>query len=90
MASDFTPRYPDDTPEEEVFIPFTQSEFYDVIYAAREAQIRFKRLRTQLRNEPLNEYNEWKIDDCTDSINHYKSMEQWLKNKYHLAYNEHW
>ncbi len=45
--SEFTPRYPQEGGDVEAFITFGKDEFYDLVYAAREAEIRFKRLRTK-------------------------------------------
>ena len=96
--SEFTPEYPrDEDTNEEVSIGFTRAEFYDVIYAAREAEIRFKRLRTKTREESSSHLteeeanrNQYVIEECNEKIAHYKSMETWLKNKYRDAYGEYW
>ena len=92
--TEFIPQFPrDEDTDEEVMIGFTRSEFYDVVYAARSAQIRYKRLRTQVRKNVENldvEYVSWKIDDCTEMIRHYNAMEDWLRNKYYQAFGENW
>ncbi len=90
--SEFTPRYPFEN-EVEASISFTKSEFYDLVYAAREAEIRFARLRTKTRNEKDEmdaEDYDYKIEECNASIDHYKSMEMWLRNKYREVFNEEW
>ena len=93
--SEFTPRYPHEGGDVEASITFSKDEFYDLVYAAREAEIRFKRLRTktygeQARDEIDDETFQYRVDECNESIAHFKSMEAWLKNKYHESFGEHW
>ena len=93
--SEFTPRYcdPDGSDDVEAFISFTKGEFYDLVYAAREAEIRFKRLRTKTwaeKDELDPETYEYRIEDCNEGIAHYMNMEKWLKDKYHEAFGEYW
>ena len=68
---------------------FSKDEMNDLIYAAREAEIRFKRARTEFRkgNES---YSSWDPEDLEYNINHYKEMEQMLKDKYREAFGEYW
>ena len=90
--NEFTPRYPQDDDREEL-ISFSKSEFYDLIYAARDAHIRYKRLRTQVRENASQadpDYVSWKIDDCTEAIEHYNAMEDWLRKKYREAFGVYW
>ena len=93
--SEFTPRYrdPKGGDDVEAFISFTKAEFYDLVYAAREAEIRFKRLRTKTYAEELEtdpEVYQYRIEDCNEGIAHYKAMEKWLKDKYREAFGEYW
>ena len=93
--SKFTPRYrdPNGSDDVEAFISFNKAEFYDLVYSAREAEIRYKRLRTKIRNEKDEmdpESYDVRIEDCNESIAHFKSMEVWLRGKYREAFNEEW
>ena len=91
--SEFTPRYPQDGGDVEAMVSFSKDEFYDLVYAAREAEIRFKRLRTKTnaeKDEMDAEDYDYKIEECNESIAHYKSMEKWLRNKYYQAFGENW
>ena len=91
--SEFTPMYPrENDTGEEVMVGFTQSEFYEVVYAAREAQIRYKRLRSKYREDDTldDDTKKYRTEDCTIMIGHYKSMEMWLCDKYLQAYGENW
>ena len=56
---------------------FNQDEYYDLIYAAREATIRFKRARTEFRkgNEA---YSQWDEETLEERITHYTSLEDRL------------
>ena len=89
----FSPRYTHEGGDVEAAITFTKDEFYDVIYAAREAEIRFKRLRTKTYAEKYEmdaEDYAYKIQECNESIAHFKAMETWLKVKYLDAFGEDW
>ena len=91
--SEFTPRYPQEGGDVEASITFGKDEFYDLVYAAREAEIRFKRLRTKTyaeKDEMDPEDYDYKIEECNESIAHFKSMEAWLKNKYRKSFGETW
>ena len=68
---------------------FSKDEMNDLIYAAREAEIRFKRARTEYRaGNPS--YSQWHPEDLEYNIKHYKGMEQMLKDKYREAFGEYW
>ena len=97
----FTPRYTHDGGDVEADITFTKDEFYDLIYAAREAEIRFKRLRTKTWSEQAEaeakvpgcrladeHLYEDRIMECNENIKHFKAMEAWLKVKYLNAFGE--
>ena len=87
--SEFTPRYPHEGGDVEASITFGKDEFYDLIYAAREAEIRFKRLRKCVRRGD-EDCTHWNEESINDEIAHFKSMEAWLKNKYREAFGEYW
>ena len=91
MTDDFTPRY--DYGYEKKCVMMTQSEMYDLVYAAREAEIRFKRLRTKTRAEKDTmdeETYQYRITDCNENIRHYKRMERMLKVRYEDTFGEAW
>ena len=68
---------------------FTQQEAYDLVYAAREAQIRYRRARTEKRKgNPA--YQLWDDDTLDEYIAHYKEMEQMLQDKYQQTFGEPW
>ena len=70
-------------------IEFTQDEFDDLIYAAREAHIRFKRARTEMnRGNP--HYQMFDIDSLNADIAHYTAVENSLREKYAAAFGETW
>ena len=50
-------------------------EWNDIFYACREAQIRFKRLRTKLYQGENPDFSIWSIDECDGYIAHYKALE---------------
>ena len=52
-----------------------EQEFNDLFYAAREAQIRFKRLRTRIW-EGEHDTGIWCADDCNQKIAHYEALER--------------
>ena len=56
---------------------FTQDEYDTLIEAAREAQIRFKRARTELRSGNP-QYSHWHEDSLNESIDKFKALEQLL------------
>ena len=80
---DDTPTSPGST----TTISFTKEEVDDLIYAAREATIRFKRARTEFRkgNE---EYAHWDEEVLREKIMHYANLEATLKAKYEAYYGE--
>ena len=71
------------------YVPFTQHEMDDLIYAARDAEIRFKRARTELRkgNEA---YSQWDEETLAERITHYKNLEAKLKALYYAYYLIDW
>ena len=58
-------------------ITFTEDQYDSVCYAAREAQIRFKRLRTQVLAE-VPDVAHWSIESVDEKIKHYKELEDFL------------
>ena len=89
----FTPRYIHEGGDVEASITFSKDEFYDLIYAAREAEIRFKRLRTKTYAEEDQmdaETYQYRVEECNENIAHFKAMEAWLKVKYLDAFGEDW
>jgi len=67
----------------------TQSEMYDLVYAAREAEIRFKRLRKAVRRGD-EDVSQWSESECNEEIRHYKRMERMLKIRYEDTFGEAW
>ena len=61
-------------------ISFTKDEMTDLIYAAQDAMIRFKRARTELRkgNES---YQQWDEETLLERITHYSNLRDNLKAK---------
>ena len=72
---------------------FSKEDMNDLIYAAREAEIRFKRLRTKTKAEvdaiDADRFD-YIIEDCNEKIAHYNNLEKVLKNKYREAFGEYW
>ena len=68
---------------------FSKEEFSDIIYAARDACIRFKRARTEFHrgNES---YSQWNLEDLNERIQHYKKMELRLARQYEQTFGEVW
>ena len=60
-------------------ITFTEDQYDSVCYAAREAQIRFKRLRTQVLAD-VPEMAHWTIEKVDEKIEHYKQIEDFLRS----------
>ncbi len=58
-------------------INLTDDQYDSVCYAAREAQIRFKRLRTQVLAE-VPELAHWTVEQLDKKIQHYKELEKFL------------
>ena len=68
---------------------FSKEEFDELVYAAREATIRFKRARTEFRKgNPA--YLNWGIDELNERIIHYSNLEEKLKGKYQAEFGEVW
>ena len=68
---------------------FTRDEMNDLIYSAREAQIRFKRARTLYR-EGHESYAMWDEDTLNESISKFSNLEADLREKYQAAFGEAW
>ncbi len=70
-------------------IDFTKEEMGGLVFAAREATIRFKRARTEFRkgNEA---YSQWTEEALGVKIEDYTRMERSLKVKYEEAFGEEW
>ena len=68
-------------------ISFQRDELYDVIYAAREAQIRFKRLRKSVRRGD-EDTTHWSEDECNEHIKQFASLEKFLIDKYQKVFGE--
>ncbi len=62
---------------------------YDMVYAAREATIRFKRARTLFR-EGNEAYSQWDEDTLAERIAHYTNLEVMLQERYQAAFSEEW
>ena len=58
-----------------------EQEFNDLFYAAREAQIRFKRLRTRIYNGE-HDTGIWCADDCNERIAVYKALEEKIEEQW--------
>jgi len=56
---------------------FSQDEMNDLIYAAREATIRFKRARTEFRSGNK-VYSQWSEEDLAERVAHYSKLEEKL------------
>ena len=69
------------------FIKFRRDELYDLIYAAREAHIRFKRLRKCVRRGD-EDVSHWSEDECTDHAKRLTSLEKFLIEKYEDEFGE--
>ncbi len=70
-------------------LPLTQGDFSDIIYAAREAQIRFMRLRTQVRAQDPSVHH-WTEEECDDKIAHYLNLEAELARSYKTLTGNDW
>ena len=77
------------TDNQEGKFTFTREQAYDLVYAAREAQIRFKRARTEKRKGNPG-YQQWDEERLKECIDHYSDMEDMLKSKYLETFGEHW
>ena len=70
-------------------LKFTRKEFDELVYCAREAQIRFMRLRAQLRdNPPTNSH--WTVEECEEKIAHYHAVERDLTKRFNNLTGENW
>ena len=70
-------------------ISLRRDELYDLVYAAREAEIRFKRLRKCVRRGD-DDVSHWSEEECNEKIAHYKAMEKWLADIYEESFGENW
>ena len=70
-------------------IKFTSDEMDDLIYATREAQIRFSRLRKCI-NRGDEDVSHWSIEECEAKMEHYKRLESNLHNKYRETFGTDW
>lgn len=68
---------------------FSREEFNDMIYAARDAGIRFKRARTEF-NKGNESYSQWTLEDLDERIQHYKRLELRLASQYEQAFGDVW
>ena len=68
---------------------FSQEEMSELIYAAREAQIRFKRARTLYR-EGHESYSQWDEDTLNHSVAKFANLELSLCERYQVAFGEAW
>ena len=68
---------------------FSQDEFDDLIYAAREANIRFSRLRKCVKRGD-EDVSHWTVEECDKKIQHYKSLESNLISKFRQAFDTDW
>jgi hypothetical protein len=68
---------------------FSEDEMYDLVYCAREATIRFKRARTEMRkgNDAYSHHTE---EECQADIDKYSRIERTLKIKYEEAFGKAW
>ena len=67
---------------------FTLDEFDALIYAAREAQIRFKRLKSEI-SAPSYEGG-YSLEECDVKVSHYKEMEKNLTDRWKESTGKEW
>ena len=68
---------------------FTPDEMDDIIYAARDVQIRFSRLRKCVKRGD-EDVQHWSESECDRKIDHYKNLETKLIAKYWEAFGNDW
>lgn len=68
---------------------FTKDEFNNLIYAAREAQIRFKRLRKAVDRGDA-DVSHWTRDECNVNIQKWRNVEQALVRQYEAVVKDAW
>ena len=68
---------------------FSKEEMNDLIYSAREAQVRFKRARTLYR-EGHESYSHWDEETLNYSVDKFANLETSLCEKYQVAFGEAW
>ncbi len=66
---------------------FTKEEFNDLIYAAREATIRFTRARSEFR-KGNKVYSHWTEEELEDRMQEYVTLESKLVKLYESAFGE--
>ena len=72
-----------------ITLNLTPDEFDELVYAARDAGIRFKRMRTMwLKDETL--YAHWNLEELDEKISHYERLEKQLTDLYYLQTTESW
>lgn len=71
----------------DIQVTFTDEEFDSIIRSAREAQIRFSRLRTQVLND---EVSHWTTEECNVKIAYFLSIEEMLCARYKQATGKDW
>lgn len=67
---------------------FTLDEFDALIYAAREAQIRFKRLKSQINDGSYSGGID--LEECDVKVSHYKEMEKNLTDRWKESTGKEW
>ena len=72
-----------------MYIPFSPEEVDELVYACREATIRFQRAKTELRrgNES---YQHWDVDYLNEQISHFASLEGTLAARYEAYTGTSW
>ncbi len=73
----------------EITVTYNKEEYDLLVYAAREAQIRFKRLRKRILRDDF-DVSHWDIDEVNEQINHWKTQETKLTNKFQELTGESW
>ena len=70
-------------------IMLPMEHFDDIVYSAREAQIRFTRLRKAVRRgDP--DVSHWTEEECEEKMDKYADVETLLKDLYRNATGEEW
>ena len=67
---------------------FTLDEFDALIYSSREAQIRFKKLKSEIRAGSYE--GGYSIEECDKKIQHYKDMEKNLADRWKESTGKEW
>ena len=69
---------------------FSADEMDDIIYAAREARIRFSRLRKCVRRGDKDVVEQWTEESCNTNIEKYKNLEESLVAKFEDTFGREW